>query len=178
MRASKLGDFDEMPANPPLMASGSRDPQRQRPLPAKVKAMVTFMVRGSPTDENAAPLDFIAAGRLAGLSPDVARRWLDRTAFRVALRAERRAFREAICAGNEKALARIRDAGGNAMASVRAVQTLEAIDEEAVRSDRGVSRAPGMVIQIVTAPPGPTPVTIDHKAHVPRTVLPLADRNS
>jgi hypothetical protein len=163
-----------MPDNPPLLASGPREPKKPRPLPARVKTMIGLMVRGDPGDDSSSPLDFIAAGRQVGMAPDVARRWLDRGEFRQALRAERRAFRDAICAGNEASLARIRDTSENAMAQVRAIQVLEKIDDEAARAP--VGRTPGMVIQIVNAPTLSEPVTIDH--HAPRTLPPLADRNS
>jgi hypothetical protein len=151
-----------MPANPPLTASGSRDPaKRPRPLLAKAKAMIGLMVRGDPGDDDAKPMDFIAAGRMAGLSPDVARRWLDRGDFRTALRAERRAFREAICAGNEAALQRIRDQSENAMAVVRSVQALEQIDDAETARPTGL-QSPGFVIMIAPAY-DPTHV-IEHEA--------------
>ncbi len=158
-----------MPENPPLLASGSRDPKKPRPLPAKVKAMIGFMVRGDPADTEAKPLDFIAAGGLAGIAPDVARRWLDRTNFRTALKAERRAFRDALCAGNELALARIRG-GDNAMAAVRSIQLLEQLDEVESARSGSVPRTPGLIIQIISGPYAssptvtatPAPLTIDH----------------
>src|SRR5437660_9783852 len=137
-----------MPENPPLLASGSRDPKKPRPLPAKVKAMIGFMVRGDPADTEAKPLDFIAAGGLAGIAPDVARRWLDRTNFRTALKAERRAFRDALCAGNELALARIRG-GDNATAAVRRIQLLEELDE----------------VEPAVSGPGPRPPGLKHPLH-------------
>jgi hypothetical protein len=140
--------------------------------------MIGLMVRGDPADESSSPLDFIEAGRRVGMPPDVARRWLDRGPFRLALRAERRAYRDAICAGNEAALARVRDTSENAMAQVRAIQVLEKIDVEADRAPAGI-QTPGLVIQIVTASPeGPRPVTIDRQAYTSRTLRPLADRNS
>jgi hypothetical protein len=137
--------------------------------------MIGLMVQGSADDESSSPLDFIAAGRQVGMAPDVARRWLDRGEFRQALRAERRAYRESLMAGNEAALVRVRDKSENAMAVVRSVQVLEQIDDEAARAPAG-TRTPGLVIQIVnTAPPRPEPVTIDHQAYTSRTLPPLAD---
>jgi hypothetical protein len=151
-----------MPENPPLMASGSREPKKPRPLPARVRDLIGFMVRGAPDDADGKPLDFIAAAKLANLKPDIARRWLDRGDFRTALRAERAAFREAICAGNELALARIRG-GENAMAAVRSIQLLERLDEGESTRSGSVPRVPGMVIQIINGPmPQVHARTIDH----------------
>jgi hypothetical protein len=50
--------------------------------------------------------------------------------LRALLHAERRAFRAAICAGNELSLARVRDRSENGMAVIGAVRTLENIAEE------------------------------------------------
>src|SRR6266566_3565956 len=149
-----------MPANPPLTASGPRDPAKcPRPLPRNVRDMIVFMVRGDPNDEEGKPLDFVTAGRLAGLAPDLARRYLDRGNFRVALRAERKAFRMALNAGNELALARIRD-GENAMAAVRSIQLLEQIDDSETRAP-GAPTAPGfaIVIQQVVQQAGAQPLS-------------------
>src|SRR6476620_2529597 len=94
---------------PPVTSSGSRSPEkRPRPLPKHVKQMIELMVRGKADDPDQRPLDFIEAGRIAGIAPDRARRWLDRAETRAFLRAERRAYRDALCAANEAHLARIR----------------------------------------------------------------------
>jgi hypothetical protein len=47
---------------------------------------------------------FIEAAHETGIKPDVMRRYLDRPEVRALLLAERRAFRAAICGGNEGAL--------------------------------------------------------------------------
>jgi hypothetical protein len=162
-----------MPANPPLTASGSRDPEkRSRPPPKPVRDAVALMVRGRSDDPDGRPLDFIEAAKLCGIKPDVMRRWLDRTAVRTLLRAERRAFREAVCAGNEGALKRIRDGSENGMAVINAVRTLEQLGAEAPQHGPE-ARTPGMVIVIQTSRPiGPEPLTIDHASPVPRQPAP------
>jgi hypothetical protein len=98
-------------------------------------------------------VDFIEAGRACGIKPDIMRRWLDRPAVRALLHAERRAFRAAICAGNELSLARVRDRSENGMAVIGAVRTLENIAEEAEVRPRGQHQeAPGLVIVINNGP--------------------------
>jgi hypothetical protein len=146
----------------PLTASGSRDPdKRPRPVPKQVRDVIVLMVRGHPDDPDKS-LDFIEAGKLCGIKPDVMRRWLDRVEVRSLLRAERRAWRMAICAGNESALRKVRDNSANGMVVVNAVRTLEQVDEEHARAATGVQ--PGLVIVIGAArTPPPEPVTIDVK---------------
>ena len=108
-------------------------------------------------------MDFIEARRACGIKPDIMRRWLDRPAVRALLHAERRAFRAAICAGNELSLARVRDRSENGMAVIGAVRTLKNIAEEAEVRPRGQHQeAPGLVIDVkvvptidVTPPPQP-----------------------
>jgi hypothetical protein len=72
-----------------------------------------------------------------GIKPDVMRRYLDRPDVRALLLAERRAFRAAICGGNEGALLRVRETAQNGMAVVAAVRALEEL--EAPRDERGVN---------------------------------------
>jgi hypothetical protein len=152
-----------MPLNLPIAASGARSPEkRPRPVPRYVRHMIELMVRGKPGDDDCAPLSFIEAAAIAGIKPDIARKWLDRSEVRRLLRAERRVFREAICAGNESALARVRDKSENGMAVIGAVRVLEQLDEEDTsRAARGTVQ-PGLQIVIVSGParPAPTP-TID-----------------
>ena len=104
----------------PLTSFGPRDlvEKKPRPVPKAVKDAVTLMVYGKPDDPDGRPVDFIEAGRACGIKPDIMRRWLDRPAVRALLHAERRAFRAAICAGNELSLARVRDRSENGMAVI------------------------------------------------------------
>jgi hypothetical protein len=170
-----------MPTLAPVMAAGPRDSEkRPRALSPACKQMIRLLVYGDPNDEDCKPLDFIEAGKLAGFKPDVARRWLDRADFRAALRGERRAFREAVCAGNEAALQRVRDESKNGMVVVHAVRTLEHLSDEATTRQPGAPMTPGFaIILTVAAPAGPagesavvdvTPrsPTIDHAARESR----------
>ena len=94
-------------------------------------------------------MDFIEAGRACGIKPDIMRRWLDRPAVRALLHAERRAFRAAICAGNELSLALVRDRSENGMAVIGAVRTLKNIAEEAEARPRCQHQeVPGLCIVI------------------------------
>ena len=106
-----------MPANPPLATSGSRDPDRQRPrpIPRPIRRAIEIMVRGKPDDPDCKPLSFVEAAKLCDVRPDIMRRWLDRSEVRRFLLAERRAFRDTVCAGNELALQRVRDRSANGM---------------------------------------------------------------
>lgn len=150
-----------MTAGPPLTAAGSRQPEKAPPIPVKVRDAIRLMVFGKPDDENCAPLDFIEAGRLAGIKPDVMRRYLDRPTVRSLLLSERRAFRNAINAGNELSLKNIRDTAANSMARIGAIRTLEELGEEdAARHDRAGQRdLPGVIIHVVNEVPATIDVT-------------------
>jgi hypothetical protein len=151
-----------MATNPPLRASGPRELKRPRPIPRTVRDAIVLMVYGKLDDPDCKSLDFIEAAKLAGIKPDVMRRYLDRAEVRILLRNERRAFRDAICAGNEGALRRVRDKSANGMATVAAVRALEQIAD--VNDARPQHVSPGITIRIVNAAPAPAPVTtIDAK---------------
>ncbi len=160
-----------MPANPPLMASGSRELKRPRPIRKVVRDAIMLMVYGKMDDPDCKPLDFVEAAKIAEIKPDVMRRYLDRAEVRALLRSERRVFRDAICAGNEGALKRVRDTSANGMCVVAAVRGLEQIEAEATARPTGTI-TPGIVIRIIQQPAQPlspnpkviTPVTIDATA--------------
>jgi hypothetical protein len=121
-----------------------------------VKTAILLMVYGDPARPDE-PIDFIAAARLAGVQPDAMRRWLHRPAAASMLRAERRAYRLALCAGNESALARVRDRSENSMAVVKSVQVLNEMEVEETARRSGPQHTPGLVVQIIT-PASPRPV--------------------
>jgi hypothetical protein len=153
-----------MPLNLPITASGSRSPEKPRAVPKHVRRMITLMVRGAPDDCDCAPMSFIEAARLCDIRPDIARKWLDRPEVRRVLLAERRVFRDILNAGNEAALAKVRDTSKNGMsvvASVRALEDLAEVDQ--VRASHGPPQLqPGLIVVIEKAPTMPAPVpTID-----------------
>jgi hypothetical protein len=155
-----------MPQNIPITSSGSRSPDRQRPrpVPSHVKRMIELMVRGKPDDESCIPLSFIEAGKLAGIAPDRARKWLDRPEVRSALRAERSAFRLALCSGNELTLQRLRDSSPNQMVQLGAVKTLEGIADAEAQPGRNASPVtPGLTVVVVNNLPSKPTTTIDIK---------------
>jgi hypothetical protein len=122
------------------------------------------MIYGKPGDDDAVPLDFVQASKAAGIRPNILRKWLHKPAVVALIRAERRAFREAICAGNEAALQRVRDKSLNGMATVAAVRGLEQI-EEIDPYRRAVQESPHVTIRIVNVQPSSAsaPVTtIEH----------------
>jgi hypothetical protein len=149
-----------MPDNPPLAAAGPRDPEeRPRPIPKAVRLAVALMVAGKRDDPDCAPLSFIEAAKLAGIKPDVMRRYLDRTNVRALLRSERRTFREAICAGNEGALRRVRDKSANGMvvvASVRALEQLGDVDAGYLRNPNPPAVQINIVTNAIAVAPEPT----------------------
>jgi hypothetical protein len=166
----------EMPATSPITAAGSRDEKRPAPIPKSVKLALVLMVRGLPDNPDAPPLDFISAAKLAGVAPDRMRRWLDRAEVLRFLRAERKAWRAALCAANESVLAAIRDRGENAMARVQAIKTLELLDEESTERSRGAITTPGLVI-VVEAPKVPAlPGDVPRQMLLDVTPAPLPPR--
>jgi hypothetical protein len=158
-----------MVSTTPLAASGSREPEkRPRPIPQKIRDAIVLMVYGRADDPDCRALPCLEAGRECGIKPDVMRKYLDRSDVRRLLMAERRAFRAAVCAGNEGALQRVRDKSANGMATVAAVRALEQLDDENAPGARGVvPQAPGFVI--VIAAPGPVAVTA-HEIPSPQTI--------
>ena len=165
-----------MPTRQPIAASGSREPKKLATVPKKVRDAIVIMVRGRPDDEEAKPVDFVEAAKLADVNSWVVRQWLDRIEGRAFLKAERRAFRDAVCAGNELALKRIRDKSENGMAVIGSVRALEAIDEEASSPRRGgVVQSPGFIIQVINSPGAP-PQTITPTPLIEREAAP-ADRD-
>jgi hypothetical protein len=155
-----------MPLNIPVAASGSRSPEKSpRPVPRRIRDVITRMVRGDPQDPDAAPMDFITAARACGVRPDIMRKWLDRPEVRRVLLAERRVFRDILNAANEAALARVRDTSKNGMsvvASVRALTDLAEADQVRSSHGPGAVTQPGMLIIIERGPAMPAPApTID-----------------
>jgi hypothetical protein len=137
----------------PFGASRPRSPtERPRQIPQSVRAAALKMIHEG--------CDFVVAAQASGLRPDTLRRWLHRNELVSFIRRERAAFREAICSGNEHALAAIRDEPtGNSMAKVNAIRTLEALGEgAALRS--GELPSPGVTIRIVHETPRPAPIDI------------------
>jgi hypothetical protein len=157
--------------------TGTKDPVRRQPIPREVKAAINAMIYGLETDPDGRPLDLASAARAAGIAGFRLRRWLHKPNVIGYLRAQRRAFREQICAGNEAALARVRDTSENGMVTVAAVRALEAIDAE--DGGRSANQSPpGVVIRItnsVSAPAGRqstidmTPVPPEPAKHIEAT---------
>ena len=126
-----------MPILPPLTSSAGREMKRPRPIPPKLREAIGLMVYGHPDDPDCRAFTFIEAAHETGIKPDVMRRYLDRPDVRALPLAERRAFRTAICGGNEGALLRVRETAHNGMAVVAAVRALEEL--ETPRHGPGVS---------------------------------------
>lgn len=142
--------------SPPIRAS-SHEPKRPTRLPARVKAAILLMVYGDPARPDQ-PIDFVAAAKACGVQVDHMRRWLHRPEAASMLRRERAAYRLALCAGNENALARIRDQSENAMAVCKSVQLLDQADrDEMLRPSTRPRQEAGLVILIQGAMPSPSP---------------------
>jgi hypothetical protein len=164
----------------PIASSGPREPvKRPRPVPKIVKDACLLMVYGDPEDEDGGPIDFITAAKSVGMRPDTLRRYLGRPQVIAFLRAERRTFREAVCAGNEAALQRVRDGEGhsNPMARVAAVRALEALDEADTSAKAGQRQTlPGLVVVVNAGvvPPHQPPIDITPDRAVPSPSSPTA----
>jgi len=104
------------------------------------------MVFGRPADPDSTPLDFIEAARMWVRSRGSA---VARSAASPLVAALGKAqVREAVCAGNEGALKRVRDTSENGMTVCAAVRSLEQLNEaEDVRSS-GRQQLPGLTIII------------------------------
>lgn len=150
-----------MPVTWPAASAGDPDPRKRKPpIPKKIRDVITLMIYGQPDDEDCTPIGFIEAAKECGVKPDVMRRYLDRGDVRAYLLAERRAFRAAVCGGNELALQRVRDRSPNAMAVVASVRALEQLESEEHAQPSG-GMAAGVVIRLISAPaaavlPAPT----------------------
>jgi hypothetical protein len=143
----------------PIASSGSREPDRRpRPIPPKIKAVVHNLIWGDDANPGAMPMNLIDACAAAGVTPFVARRFLDRPQVIAHLRAELRKRRAVDVCGNSAALRRVRDESENSMAVVASCRALDAVvAEDAGRSD-GVS--PGITLRIIhQTTPQPIDVT-------------------
>jgi hypothetical protein len=169
----------QMPTNYPLASAGVREPdKRPRPIPKIVKDACLLMIYGDPDDEDGTPVDFVSAAKAVGMQAATLRKYLTRPQVIAFLRAERRAFREAVCAGNEAALQRVRDGDqhANPMARVAAVRALEALDEADTSAKGGATRQqiPGMTVVLNVGVVPPQPLTVDHDPRLPRPLSPIA----
>jgi hypothetical protein len=142
----------------PIRASGPREPARQRPIPAKIKAVVHNLVWGDDANPDAMPMNLIDACAAAGVKPFVARRFLDRPQVIAHLRGELRKRRAVDCCGNSAALRRVRDTSDNGMAIVASCRQLDASAvEDAGRAD---APSPGVIIRIINQAPQPAPIDV------------------
>ena len=139
-------------------------------IPPKVREAVRLMVYGRLDDPDCAPVGFIEAAKIVEIKPDVMRRSLDRADVRALLMGERRAFRAAVCAGNELSLRRVRDCSANGMATVAAVRALEQLDEADAPHRSGNQRTPGVTIIIHPAPPAGGPIVDITPGGPPQTI--------
>ena len=147
-----------MPENHPIVSSAAREPEkRPRPIPAKVKAAIRYLVRGHDDDADARPMNLLDAAKAAGITPYVLRRYFDRPTVIAFLRAERRSFREMLCSANEASLRDIRDLAENSMARVAAIRQLENLSDEAERRGAELQQSPGITIEIINIAPAPNP---------------------
>lgn len=147
-----------MPDIAPLASSGKTEPAKRRPAPIRkdVKAAIALMVLGREDDPDCKPLTMIEAAKGANMAPDILRRWLDRPNVRAHLLDRRRAFRTAICAGNELSLLDVRDNALNSMARIAAVRTLEQLHtDDPARKPGSGQQTPGITIIIRNEAPAP-----------------------
>jgi hypothetical protein len=152
------------------VSSGRYDEKRARPVQLNVRKAIELMVCGREGDLDARPLDFVQAAAAVGMRAYVLRRHLEKPAARALLMATRRAYRDAICCGNEDALRRVRDNAANAMAQVAAIRLLEDLSAPSNARIGGHEPTPGVTIRMVTMvqaqpqQPLPVPQTIEIEA--------------
>jgi len=137
----------------PIVAS-RREPARAVRLPEGVKRAIIEMVETGA--------DFISAAKSNGLQPQTMRRWLGRAECLAFLRKERARFRATVCAQNEAVLVSIRDTseGGNQMARVHAVRTLEQLADSEVAKPSNAT-TPGIVLKVIHVDQALQPAPID-----------------
>jgi hypothetical protein len=104
--------------------------------------------------------DLVVAAQASGLRPDTMRPWLHRPELVGFLRRERAAFRQALCAGNERALAQIRDESDNAMAKVNSIKCLEDMNEDSSLRRASDVPGPGVTIRILNVSSSQAPIDI------------------
>ena len=115
-----------------------------------------------------------AAALQVGLTVRNMRMALERPHVLKYLRAQKAAMREAACAANVLRLVALRDQDENRNAAVKAIQVLEYVPEETLRT-AGIAQTPGVTIQIISAPPQRERggVVVDVKpAPIPRLIEP------
>jgi hypothetical protein len=139
-----------MPILPPVAASGAREPERAaRRIPSKVRACVVAMVNDG--------LNFIEASQLHGLRPATMRTWLHRPEVVALIRAERKAYRQAILGTAEHALADVMNNAENSQARVNAAKAIVEIDrDDYARPHAGERTLPGVSIRILNVTTMPT----------------------
>jgi hypothetical protein len=158
-----------MPTSQPVCASGSHEMQRPKPIPARIQQACLTMIYGPPGADDPVPLDFVQAAKLAGIRPNILRKWLHKPAVVAFIRRERAAFRVAICAANEYALRKVRDESANGMSVVASVRALQDLSEAEVEQSRNQGVTPGITIHIIQ-PPAPAiepqrVAAIEHAPH-------------
>jgi hypothetical protein len=138
------------PAGPPsaahkLMPGTKADPKPKQ-IGRKLKIALDCMVYG---DENGEPCEWDDAARKAGLSLVAMRKALERAHVLRYSREQKQVFRQSVSAANILHARRIRNASGNAMASLGAIKLLEQMDERApAHSGAQKNVTPGVVVVI------------------------------
>jgi hypothetical protein len=146
-----------------LVSAQSKQPDRQKQIPPKIKLAVQLMIDGNGTGE---PLNIGLAAAAVGMKRAFLRRWFTKAEVISYLYKQRRAFTASLCAANPAVLAGIRDSGGNDMARVKAITELESLDQPGARSSAAES-SPWLTIRLVGAAPEPKVVE-----HVPPAIEP------
>jgi hypothetical protein len=159
-----------MPTSQPICASGSHEVRRPKPIPVKVREACLAMIYGRPDDDNAVPLDFVAAARFVGIRPNILRKWLHKPAVMALIRRERAAYRVACCAANEYRLKKVADTSANGMAIIGACNALEGLDADNSphRQIEPVSPHITIVIRQPDVAPAPAMQTIEHTPQLER----------
>jgi hypothetical protein len=127
----------------PLVHGTKADPKPKQ-IGRKLKLALDLMVFG---DIDGNPYEWNDAARKVGLSLVAMRKALERAHVLRYLREQKQVFRQSVSASNILHARRIRNASGNAMASLGAIKLLEQMDERAPAAGTNARNViPGVVV--------------------------------
>ena len=106
------------------------------------------------------------------MRPDSLRRWLHERAVLAFLRQAHDYHLATLCAANPTKLAEIRDTSPNWTSRVQAIRTMEGMGEEGSSRRATDTPTPGIVLNLVTMAPSPSPQPIEP------VKVPLIDRSA
>lgn len=150
------------PAGPPSAAKvvvpGSRDDPKPKAVKGKLKVALDLMIYG---DDDGNPCEWNEAAVKAKFSTRAMRLALEKGHVQRYLKVQKDVFRKSVSASNILHARRIRNASGNAMASLGAIKLLEQIGEQKHSTSVNVNViTPGVMVDLTAKQVAPL---IDHQ---------------